>query len=94
MILSKLVNVEHAVLPSMRVEIPTPEYHLVTFSYSSRHLRTEFLLSRSEMPTYSIFPETKSHTFNHAGSNLQCLLTGILHDNTCQCLSTFHHPNI
>ena len=26
------------------------------------------------------FPEAKSDTFNRSGSNLRCLLTGILHD--------------
>jgi len=65
---------------SMRVEIPTPGYHLITFSYSSRYSSIEFLLSPSAISTYSIFPETKSDTFNLAGSNLQRLLTGIMHD--------------
>ena len=42
----------------------------------------------------------KSDMFNRAGSNIHCLLTGILHDlihvsilYTCQCLATFRHPN-
>ena len=40
---------------SIRAEIPTPGYHLVTFSYSSRYLSIEFLLSPSAISTYSIF---------------------------------------
>lgn len=69
MILKKLLiwNMQSYLLQyihSIRVEIPTPGYHLVTFSYSSRHLSIEFLLSPSAISTCSIFPETKSDTLS------------------------------